>query len=195
MDLTKQEAHPDQVEREQKKADALALRMAGNSYRTIGRAIGRHHSVAHDLVIEALREIRTMTAERVADLRTLEGQRLDDLWWKLYPKPTAAGQPTPKLTPEVARQLVNISRSRRQLFGLDLPPFIGGMGGDDLPFDEVADLSRLSTEELQLLEKLTLVAKGRGPEVFGLDPAQEIFDPVPGPDEDAPPALPPAPAV
>lgn len=187
MDLTKQEAHPQDVERERLKSQALALRIAGNSYRAIGRAIGRSHAVAHDLVIEALRELRTLTAERVAELRALEAARLDDLWWKLYPKPDKDGK-TPALSADKARALARISEGRRQLFGLDLPPYLGGLGTED-DFADAADLSRLTVEQLQQLESLTLLAKGHGPAAFGLEPGDEIFiESAPDEDADADPA-------
>lgn len=187
MDFNQQEANPIDAERETLKAQALALRIAGNSYRAIARAIKRHHSVAHDLVIEALREQRTLTAERVAELRALEAARLDDLWWKLYPKPDKDGK-VPALSADKARALARISEGRRQLFGLDLPAYLGGMGTED-DFADAADLSRLTVEQLQQLEALTLVAKGRGPEAFGLEPDDEIFV------EQEPDALPPGDAA
>lgn len=172
MDLTQQEASPDDATVETLKAQALQLRIAGHSYRAIGRAISRSHTRAHELVIEALREVRTLTAERVAELRALEGARLDDLWWKLYPK--KAGD---ILSADKARALARISEGRRQLYGLDLPRFLGGLGGDDATFTEAIDLNRLDLAELRTIEQLTLKAKGQGAEAFGLDPDDEIFDP------------------
>lgn len=190
MDLTVQHAHPDEVEREKKRGEALALRIAGRSYRVIGRAIGVSHDTAHRYVVDALRELRTLTAERVAELRALEAARLDDLWWKLYPKPDKDGK-TPQLSADKARALARISEGRRALFGLDLPRYLGGLGTED-DFADVADLNRLSTEQLQELERLTLIAQGRGAEAFGLAPEDEIFtdeepaEPLP---DDPPPAL------
>jgi hypothetical protein len=174
VDLTDQHASPDDANVETLKAQAMQLRIAGHSYRAIGRAIGRSHTRAHELVIAALREVRTLTAERVAELRSLEAARLDDLWWKLYPKKSGD-----VLSADKARALARISEGRRQLFGLDLPRFIGGLGGDDTGFAEAIDLARLDTNDLRTLELLTLKAKGQGAEAFGLDPDDEIFDAVP----------------
>lgn len=190
MNLNDQVAHPVDAHVEEKKSQALALRIAGNSYRKIGAAIGLSHTRAHELVIDALRELRIQNAERTAELRALENARLDDLWWKLYPKPPRPGAQTPALTPDVARQLLRVSQSRRELNGLNLPQFIGGQGGDDGAFSEAVDLTKLALEDLVTLERITLTAKGHAVERFGLDPSDEIFDPTPGPDE-APSLLPP----
>lgn len=89
----------------------IQMRRAGVSY----RAIGDHFNLSHLTVFEKVRdELRRIPKDEVAELRTLEAQKLDYAETRL--------QEAIKIGDTKAiNTLVRISESRRRLLGLDMP--------------------------------------------------------------------------
>lgn len=139
------------------KLRALAARLAGFTFREIGPRLtskshpnGVSHVRAYNVVREALLEIETVTAEKAIELRTMELLRLDAMWLKLWP--TKRG----KLDPRTVDTLLRISERRAALLGLDAPKTFIPL----VPPPHVGDfdLQRLSVEDLEKLEDITVRA-------------------------------------
>lgn len=151
MNLDHQQAHPVDAKREEQKSQALSLRIARGSYRSIARTLGVSVSTAHELVTEALSEVRQVNEGLAAELKELEGGLLDQLTVKLWPKGDKA------LDPKTAMAILRIRESFRRLHGLDAPVRgeFSGPGGGPIPVAAgVLDLSKLSVDELRQLEQI-----------------------------------------
>ncbi len=170
MDLTKQLANPNDASAEVVAESALRLRMAGRSYRQIGKVLSLSHSRAYEIVIGRLQEIRSLNLELVEELRTLELARLDDMWRRMYPAPEL---PNASIDPKTAIALLRIVHERRAIAGLDvvqrnaLPPA-------DVPYTGPFDLDLLTVPQLRELEAIAMAATG-------LDPAMEVHAPANSP--------------
>ncbi len=95
----------------QRRALAVELAVQGHSYAQIGRRLKVDTSTAWRAVMAALRE---NVPENVAELRTLEGLRLDALlaaWWPLALSGNA----------RAAEVVLRTIERRCRLFGLDAP--------------------------------------------------------------------------
>jgi hypothetical protein len=180
VDLRNQHVKPDDADAEVKAEAALRLRIAGRSYRQIGRSMDLSHSRAYEIVIGRLQEIRSLNLELVEELRTLELARLDDMWRRMYPSPET---PNAKIDAPTALALLRIVRERRAIAGLDVAPrFLPPV--PEVPFTGAFDLDNaaLTLEDLQDLERVTMRA-------MGLDPTNEVL-PAPGSSAETPrPAL------
>lgn len=157
MNLDEQKAHPIDSARELKKEQALALRIARSSYRQIARALGVSVSTAHELVTEALEEVREVNRQSATELKNLEVALLDEMTLKLWPKAAPGSTVAPKLDPRTADTILRISERRAKLLGLDAPikGEWSGPGGGPIPLVAAAlDPSKLSTEDLIALEKM-----------------------------------------
>ena len=63
------------------RAEAVKLRKMGLGYPQIAERLGYgSRQAAHQAVMKALRDIQAETAEDADKLRTLEAERLDQLW-------------------------------------------------------------------------------------------------------------------
>lgn len=170
-DLTKQEAHPQEVRSAVHAEAALHLRMQGQSYAKIGQALGISKATAWRLVTDALQELQHTTRETVEELRALELARLDDLWRRLYP-----ALPNQKLDVQAGRLMLRISMQRSLLLGL--PVLRMPLGGDEVPVPGDVDLAKLSVEDLRQLEAILSRAGGGTIEALRLNPADEVFQAV-----------------
>lgn len=111
----------------ERRIKALELRKAGKTYDAIGKKLGITTQSAHALVMSALEQIRTVTAEDAAKVRELELERLTGIYEKLYPK---------RDDPRAADTLVRIAERRSRLLGLDAPTKLevddtGGLTDDE----------------------------------------------------------------
>lgn len=94
----------------EKQRQALELRKAGNTYEAIADELGyKNRSCAHKAVSTALRNI---VAPHVEELRTLEGERLDQMHAVLWDKAMAGDTRAVNL-------ILRIMERRTKLFGLD----------------------------------------------------------------------------
>lgn len=96
----------------ERKEKALELRKAGCSYQAIGDAIGTSKQQAHRTVTAALVEIRTQTAEEAEDLRRLELERIDALFFEAYSKARQGNL-------AAIDRCVRLSERRCKILGLD----------------------------------------------------------------------------
>ncbi len=154
--LASQEARPDVAEAAVRSVQALELRIAGGSYRQIAKTLDVSVSVAHHYVVEALRETREVAIERAEELKIVELARLDSWTLKLTSGRT--------LTPRVVDTLLRISERRARLLGLDAPvkrEFSGPGGGpiQIAPASTRWDLTKLSNEQLDELERMAILAR------------------------------------
>ena len=92
---------------------ALELRAQGWGYDRIAAKLGyRSRSGPWRAVNRALAEVRV---EAVNEMRTLENQRLDELWAGLWVRAAIMGDPPSAST------ALRVSESRRKLWGADAP--------------------------------------------------------------------------
>lgn len=147
MDLTNQQAHPVDANREVNKEQALQLRISGASYRQIARTLGMSVSNAHLLVTEGLNELRSQNEELTEELRRVELARLDAMLLALWERRKEA---------RVADSILRIMERRSKLLGLDAPmKWEGsGPGGGPIPVSGSFDLRNLTIDELRQLEKI-----------------------------------------
>ena len=69
---------------EERRVKCLEYRKAGLSYREIGHKLGIQYSAAHRHVKKALSRLREDVHEQAEDLRTLELERMDKLFFLAY---------------------------------------------------------------------------------------------------------------
>ena len=105
---------PSQIKALEMRAEAVKLRKMGFGYPQIADRVGYNsRQAAHQAVTTALAEIREHTAENADDLRTLEAERLDQLWQIAM---------TEAITNRDMRAIdtaLRIQDRRAKLFGLD----------------------------------------------------------------------------
>lgn len=105
---------PSQIKALEMRAEAVKLRKMGLGYPQIADRVGYNsRQAAHQAVTTALAEIREHTAENADDLRTLEAERLDQLWQIAM---------TEAITNRDMRAIdtaLRIQDRRAKLFGLD----------------------------------------------------------------------------
>lgn len=96
------------------RAEAVKLRKLGMSFQQIAERVGYgSRQAAHQAVTKALAEIREETQDTADDLRTLEAERLDQLWQIAF---------TEALTNRNLRAIdtaIRVQDRRAKLFGLD----------------------------------------------------------------------------
>lgn len=116
--LNRRTTAPEVLTAQESKARALKLRMRGNSYRAIARALGCSLSTAHGYITDALSEIRAECKESAEQLREIEIAKLDAAEKEAWKRMRGADDAD-------AAKLLNtikaISESRRKLTGLDAP--------------------------------------------------------------------------
>jgi hypothetical protein len=104
----------ERIGRSQRAAQALELRIAGLTFREIGKRMGFSEQRAHALVTEELSRLNAKRAEQAAAVTRLELERLDRLVKGVWVK-AQAGDPA-------AQQCVLRCMERRaKLLGLDAP--------------------------------------------------------------------------
>lgn len=137
--------HPGEAERIlDRRVHVFELRMAGHSYRDIGRMLGIAPStVCKDIAAETA--LRTAQKDAAAeDYRALDLERIDVAVQGLMPM-ARAGEPKSVMA------LMRTLDRRAKLLGLDAPTKLAGHDGGALIG---TDLSKLSAKDLAALEAL-----------------------------------------
>lgn len=98
----------------ERRADALAMRRNGATYRQIAKALGISVEVAFADVQAELNALRTLTAEDAEAVRELELRRLDDYVYALSRR-TAQGDP------QAIATMLRVQERRAKYLGLDAP--------------------------------------------------------------------------
>ena len=101
---------------------ALDLRIAGATYRQIGKELGVSYQSAFTDVQGALAELDVLTKDRAERLRDLELGRCDKLTLALTPKARGGDE-------KAARVLLGVMARRAALLGLDAPAKVDATSG------------------------------------------------------------------
>lgn len=116
---------------------AVALRLKGETYGEIGKALGISAPSAYRAVARSLKRVIAKTSEDADELRTLELQRLDKLLLALWPRASKGND-------AAVDRVLRVMERRAKLKGLDAPVQVSGPGGGPI---EMADVSERSDEE------------------------------------------------
>ena len=138
---------------------ALELRKAGATFRRIGQELGCSEQRAHQIVTRELTRLNKDRAEEASQARRLELERLDALSTPLYAKAIRGGEE------RAVEAYLKLMERRSRLLGLDAPVKreVAGAGGAPLVPQVTVDLSGLSTEDVEQLERLLEKAGDAGP--------------------------------
>jgi len=141
------------VKSHQQMTMALELRASGASYLQIGKALSVSKSRAWRIVSKALDDLVQQCQDTAERVRQLELYRLDRIRLSLDPK---------KGDPRVADTLIRISERVAKLHGLDAPQRIeaSGPNGGPIETEERPDYSKLTLDELYLLDAIEKKARG-----------------------------------
>jgi hypothetical protein len=150
--MTQQNA-PRRVKSHQQMIMALELRASGASYLQIGKALSVSKPRAFRIVRKALDELVEHCRETAERVRQLELYRMDRIRLALDPK---------KSDPRVADTLIRVSERVAKLHGLDAPQRIeaSGPSGGPIETEAIPDYSKLTLDELLLLEAMQEKARG-----------------------------------
>lgn len=123
------------VAKEAKASIALSLRIEGMSYAAIAAQMGIAVSNAYNLVSDALAKLEAETAEKAAEIRRIEVDRLDAMLKALWP---AVKQGEPRA---IEVSLKTMER-RSKLLGLDAPTKqeVSGPDGGAIPIEDARAL-------------------------------------------------------
>lgn len=137
---------PDQASRYR---EVIRLRAAGLKFDEIAERVGyKSRSGAKEAYDAAL---RWWGRETIDDMRTIEGERLEDVWRLTYTRLLECAR-DPEATAEmvaVANAAVRISQRRSALFGLDSPRQVEISGEDGGPVR--TDIGEILLERIQAL--------------------------------------------
>jgi len=103
--------------KEERKSEALALRVAGYNFKYIGKQVGVSTTMAFKYVNEALKESREKTGISGDKLRELELTRLDQLYLQCHKIIMNSNKETIVLS--ASDKLIKIMERRAKLTGLD----------------------------------------------------------------------------
>lgn len=109
--MTRSTASLTRIAQAERRAQYLNLRKAGYTYERIGAQYGVTRQAVYDVVTRVL---KSQQAEAVADLRTLENERLDDMLRAIYAQAVKGD------TGAIDR-ILRIMERRAKLWGLDAP--------------------------------------------------------------------------
>jgi hypothetical protein len=142
------------VKSHQQMIQALELRAAGASFRQIGEALSVSKPRAFRIVRKALDELVQHCSETAERVRVLELHRLDRYRLSLDAR---------RGDPRTVDTLIRISERVAKLHGLDAPQRIeaSGPNGGPIETEEKLDYSKLSLEEMLVLEQLMIKAGAR----------------------------------
>lgn len=118
---------------------ALDLRIAGKTFQQIADAMATTRTTAYRWVVAALEKADEAMAERAAEHRELEAQRLNALLASLWTN-ALAGEPG------VVDRVLKIMERRAKLLGLDAPARAELSGPDGGPLETVARVVELPPE-------------------------------------------------
>lgn len=117
----------------ERRVRAMELRREGKSYSKIGTELGCTAQRAHKIVTEELQKVRDKLTEETSEVKTLELQRLDDLFVVAHTEAEAGNLPA-------IDRCLRIMERRSRLLGLDMPEkmeHIGTVVQDIPPTPEV----------------------------------------------------------
>jgi hypothetical protein len=148
-----QENSQRKVKSHQQMMMALELRASGASYLQIGKALSVSKPRAFRIVRKALDGLVEHCRETAERVRQLELYRLDRYRLSLDSR---------KGDPRTVDTLIRISERVAKLHGLDAPQRIeaSGPNGGPIETEEKADYSKLTFDELLLLEAIDKKARG-----------------------------------
>jgi hypothetical protein len=112
---------PERIERQQRIAEILSLRVSGWTLQAIGDAMGVSPQAVHKCIRKAL---QTMLTEAVEQARRLEALRLDELTVGVYPQALKGDL-------GCIDTVLSIMRRRSRLLGLDAQRMRFGAGAED----------------------------------------------------------------
>lgn len=139
---------PEQAERYR---EVVRLRTAGLKFHEIAERVGyASRSSAKEAYDAAL---RWWGREAVNDLRTIEGERTEELWRQVFGRILATPESTNEFV-SLVNTAVKVSQRRAALFGLDAPRQVEISGEDGGPL-------RTDVGEI-LLERIQALAAERG---------------------------------
>jgi hypothetical protein len=110
--VTASTARPQLAGAAERREKAFDLRIAGNSYRQIGKELGVSHEAARGYVIAALEESAARTDLKADQLRDIELARIDEVLRGLW---------SSKDEPQTASVIIRLGERRSKLLGLDAP--------------------------------------------------------------------------
>lgn len=113
--MSKSAAGPERVAAAQHERDAVAMRLAGATFRQIGEKIGVHESSAAKMVKRVMARTRAVADEDAEELRRVESERLDAMQLAVWPQATKGHL-------GAVDRVLRIMQRRASLFGLDAPP-------------------------------------------------------------------------
>jgi hypothetical protein len=122
--------HPDKVNADERKRQAIAMRRTGATFEDIGRALGISTQAAHKAVKRALAELAAMTMDEAASLRALELDRLDRMQAAIWRNVTSGNL-------SAVDRALRIMERRAKLLGLDAPAKVASTnpeGDEERPF-------------------------------------------------------------
>lgn len=105
--------------------EALRYRESGLKYRQIAEKMECSIATAHELVVRGLEQLNDQAMETAAQIRTIELNRLDEMWMELERKKDQS--------PKVLETKIKVMERRARLLGLDAPVQIGGPDGGPIP--------------------------------------------------------------
>jgi sulfite reductase alpha subunit-like flavoprotein len=138
---------PDTAERYRR---VVQMRAAGVTFDRIANELGyASRSGAKEAYDTAL---RSWGREAVDDLRVLEGERIDELWRRLFTRMLEEGEQEEPLEVHdfvnLISTAVRLSKRRSELFGLDAPRQHMITGPEGGPIELVTDIGELLKERL-----------------------------------------------
>jgi hypothetical protein len=139
-----QKASPNFVKSANLRAQAIALRIAGNTYAEIAATLGISTSTASVYINKGLNELNAESGTLQMELRTLQINRLEGMFLELWPR---------RRNPKISQVLIRILDREAKLCGLDMPIRVQHLQ----PTDETprgVDLNKLSLEQLIQLEAI-----------------------------------------
>ena len=99
---------------------ALKLRCVGTTYENIGRRLGVHKTTAIRYVQQGMSKLAKLESAEAANLRAMEGERLDLALRDVVKVLRTTADDDVKL--RAAMALMRLSESRRRLLGIDSQP-------------------------------------------------------------------------
>ena len=143
------------IEREQRVAEILSMRVAGNSLQAIGDAMGVSPQAIHNTIKRA---IERMCSEAVEQARRLESLRLDEMTLTVFPAASAGDL-------AAIDRMLDIMRRRARLLGLDTPvrwaPGVAPGAGDEFTPSQAA-IEIINNPEIERLRRLEVALEERG---------------------------------
>ena len=105
---------PRKISYAERRIQALELRKAGATYEQIGKQLGITKQAAYKHVKKALDAMNDTIREQADDVRNIEVERLDKLWFVMYKQALSGNQ-------GAVDRCLKIMDRRAKLLGLDAP--------------------------------------------------------------------------